>query len=273
MKQDEFFIGWQGELPHRYKGVIRGAIIVIFAVMIAVAAIFSFSENGFIDSVFEYGELTTHEGIIRLKPVPTLQVTSPDESIKEMVLIGAFKFGAMPTILDWEEENGKKLDGKLVELRGTLIYYDDFSLLELTEGSASILSVTESKKSTPSRKELGKKLLTGEIIDVKCFFGAMNPGSGKIHKSCGIRCIDGGIPSGFKTVDDQYYILTLPEHIKGVDLFVYTGQLIQIEGESVQIGEIKYFTPTNSNIKEIAQILPIDSYLAACSSNNGSEIN
>jgi hypothetical protein len=35
--------------------------------------------------------------------------------------------------------------------------------------------------------------LTGEIIDPKCYFGAMNPGSGKPHLSCAVRCIDGGI--------------------------------------------------------------------------------
>ncbi len=40
---------------------------------------------------------------------------------------------------------------------------------------------------------LGMQTLSGEIIDPKCYFGAMNPGQGKPHISCAARCISGGI--------------------------------------------------------------------------------
>lgn len=36
-------------------------------------------------------------------------------------------------------------------------------------------------------------VISGEIIDPKCYFGAMNPGQGKPHLSCAVRCISGGI--------------------------------------------------------------------------------
>src|SRR5204863_10220660 len=48
---------------------------------------------------------------------------------------------------------------------------------------------------------LGSVSLTGEIVDTKCHFGVMNPGSGKVHRDCAVRCISGGIPPGLLVRD------------------------------------------------------------------------
>ena len=37
----------------------------------------------------------------------------------------------------------------------------------------------------------------GEVIDGKCFLGAMKPGDGFAHRSCAILCIKGGLPPMF----------------------------------------------------------------------------
>ena len=62
---------------------------------------------------------------------------------------------------------------------------------------------------------LGGATLAGEIIDPKCYFGAMKPGEGKIHKACATLCLRGGIPPMFMTTDEQgrhvYYLLTKPD--------------------------------------------------------------
>ena len=44
---------------------------------------------------------------------------------------------------------------------------------------------------------LGRHRLRGEIIDSKCFLGAMRPGQGKVHKACATLCLMGGIPPMF----------------------------------------------------------------------------
>ena len=41
---------------------------------------------------------------------------------------------------------------------------------------------------------LGRGTFVGEIVDSKCHFGVMNPGTAKPHRACAIRCISGGIP-------------------------------------------------------------------------------
>jgi hypothetical protein len=48
---------------------------------------------------------------------------------------------------------------------------------------------------------LGSVSLAGEIVDTKCHFGVMNPGSGKVHRDCAVRCISGGIPPGLLVRD------------------------------------------------------------------------
>ena len=49
--------------------------------------------------------------------------------------------------------------------------------------------------------DLGEVQLTGEVVDSKCYFGVMNPGNGKVHRDCAVRCISGGIPPAFLVRD------------------------------------------------------------------------
>jgi hypothetical protein len=45
--------------------------------------------------------------------------------------------------------------------------------------------------------DLGDAVMTGEILDAKCWFGAMRPGHGKTHKACAALCARGGLPLAF----------------------------------------------------------------------------
>jgi hypothetical protein len=51
--------------------------------------------------------------------------------------------------------------------------------------------------------------LTGEIVDSKCYFGVMNPGAGKVHRDCAVRCISGVIPPAFLVQDSSGNTITL----------------------------------------------------------------
>jgi hypothetical protein len=48
---------------------------------------------------------------------------------------------------------------------------------------------------------LGEFDLVGEIVDRKCYLGNMNPGNGKVHRDCAVRCLSGGILPVFATND------------------------------------------------------------------------
>jgi len=49
----------------------------------------------------------------------------------------------------------------------------------------------------PVAIEFGQLSLVGEIVDSKCFTGAMNPGRYKQHRACAAICLAGGIPPIF----------------------------------------------------------------------------
>ncbi len=50
---------------------------------------------------------------------------------------------------------------------------------------------------------LGTFRLKGEIVDSKCYLGAMRPGRGKVHLACASLCIMGGIPPMFVVHGEQ----------------------------------------------------------------------
>jgi len=58
-------------------------------------------------------------------------------------------------------------------------------------------------------QNLGEVQFTGEIVDSRCYFGVMNPGAGKVHRDCAVRCISGGIPPAFLVRDSSGNIVTL----------------------------------------------------------------
>ncbi len=61
----------------------------------------------------------------------------------------------------------------------------------------------------PPVVELGRTELTGEIVDTKCYFGVMNPGSGKVHRDCAARCLSGGIPPALLVRDAAGQTMTV----------------------------------------------------------------
>lgn len=70
-------------------------------------------------------------------------------------------------------------------------------MIELVPGSIS--ETGEAAGFTPAPQNLGEFTIQGEIVDSKCFLAVINPGEGKVHRDCAVRCISGGIPPGFVT--------------------------------------------------------------------------
>ncbi len=187
---DDFYIGYQDKPPKRISRFIKWVVLGVFILLIGIAVLLIKSQRGFNNHEFEFGKLTEVSGLLTIKPVPML--TTSDESI---LLIDYGKFGAEKTLYDLFEDNLN--DKRNVKLLGTLIKGDGRTLLELTKGKESILEVNTSNESL-TVDTLGQVVLSGEIIDPKCYFGVMKPGEGKIHRSCAIRCISGGIPPVLK---------------------------------------------------------------------------
>lgn len=87
-------------------------------------------------------------------------------------------------------------------------------------------------------------MLAGEILDAKCWFGAMRPGYGKTHKSCAALCARGGLPLAFCQVGDcangAQALLFLNEHGQAFDrtILPLVADPVLVEGRLIAAGDV-----------------------------------
>jgi len=188
----EFYVGYLPKAPSGIARKMKIVIIVLFVAATTCAIGFGALQRTYARSFFESGKERTFEGVIEAGPYPTL-LSSPnvEANASRYLLVANGKYGA-DTQVD-------AYIGKRVRLRGRLIYRDDQKMITLTAGSISALGDAQQNQVAP--KDLGEFDLVGEIADSKCYLGNMNPGNGKVHRDCAVRCLSGGIPPVFATND------------------------------------------------------------------------
>lgn len=191
---NEFYVGYLPKAPIGIARRIRALVVFLLVFVAVLAIVFAGVQRTFAPSVFEFGKVGTFEGTIEKSPYPTLMVAdlgSAQPNFLRYLLVAEGKHGADAQVA--------RFAGKTVKLRGTRIYRDNQTMIELVSGSISV--VRDSKQPEQAAKELGTFELTGEIVDSKCYLGVMNPGNGKVHRDCAVRCLSGGIPPIFATND------------------------------------------------------------------------
>ena len=240
MQRDKIYIGWQDEMPEKNKKALRKLLIPIFVLIPVLVFIIVYFTKPFNTHAFELGNVMTFTGIYYSQPMPVLVLDEGQSPIKgqnHALLVGYGKNGAGTFINPMEKEKGA-LNGRRVKLSGTLIYGDGRVLLELTDRDNSVLEVYEMAISTEVDYYKGNKVLEGEILDPKCWFGVMKPGEGKVHKSCAIRCISGGIPPVLRVDVDgknEYYVLANKSKLLNQDVLPFVAEPVSVQGEVEQI--------------------------------------
>ncbi len=188
MNGDGFFIGYTGAVPDSHRGRVRAFVLAALLAGPLVAAAAALAQSRVDEGVYEYGVLRDFEGVIVEEPVPHL-VTGPGEAA---LLVGFGKSG-LPDFA-----RGHR--GKRVAFRGSLIERRGRRMIEVNDpGSFRVLGEAEAAAPIAA----GRATIIGELLDTKCFFGAMRPAVGKVHRACAIRCLGAGIPAGVRVVDPQ----------------------------------------------------------------------
>ena len=213
----EFYIGWMPQAPDGFAKHVRKVIMVLLILVVIAGIVLSLQQKKFSTSNFEFGQLTEVKGIYQKFPVPSLKVMTKQDAFGHssyitMPLVGYGKFGAEGVMADLEKEKNISLDKKEITLKGSLIYNDGKTLLQVDKNDAPLIAVnTNVTQPVNETKELGTVQLTGEILDPKCYFGVMKPGHGKPHRDCAIRCIAGGMSPVFWVHNEKgetsYYLL------------------------------------------------------------------
>lgn len=214
--KDDFYIGWEPKMAQTSKRPVTLAIGLVALVVIGLTFGVVHYQKPFNDHAFEYGSLTTIEGTYYDHPIPMVVADTnqlPLAYSPNILLVGYGKFGAKGIMESYASDIGN-MNGAKITIQGTLIFGDGRTLLELTQKEKSILQVEQGPVVSKTSHILSEsEIYIGEILDPKCYFGVMKPGEGKIHKSCAIRCISGGIPPVLRVKDDYYIFLVLMDRL------------------------------------------------------------
>ena len=250
---EDYYIGWRDELPPGYSAFYRKLLLALALLLPMLTLVVVLFQRPFNNHQFILGQVEEFTGVYHAVPVPFLVIDDadfPEGIARQTLLVGFGKFGATSTMRDIQAMTGR-LDGKRLKLAGTLIYGDGHAVLELTNGTESLIEVVDDQRvAALTGSSNGALQARGEVLDPKCFFGVMKPGEGKIHKSCAIRCISGGIPPVFRTpagpaledgdTEYDYYILMDWEgYPLREEILPYVGQDVTISGQARQLGDWK----------------------------------
>ncbi len=208
-ERDPFFIGWN-PMPRSYARFLAPVAFVLLVALAAGGAVLAWGQRSPGPGVWD-DDLTTFTGVVYAEPYAMIRV--PGESgapPRTMLLVAEGKFGA--------KERVKPHDGKPVRVRGTLLSRGGWQMLELADGddglrAAELPEAEQAVLRRPVAKSLGAVTLRGEIVDSKCYLGAMKPGGGRTHKGCAVLCLKGGVPPVFVSRDegDALYLLANAE--------------------------------------------------------------
>lgn len=263
---NEFYIGWLPAAPDGISKHIRKVVIVLGILVMVGGTMLSLLQRKFSTANFEFGQLTAIKGIYYQFPVPSLKVMSSGNALGHSTyitipLVGYGKFGAEGLISDLEKERKISLNEKLVTFKGTLLYSDGKTLLQIDKNDSPLVAITD-----PARRylaseiqELGTIQLNGEILDPKCYFGVMKPGHGKPHRDCAIRCIAGGISPVFwvrngKGEADYYLILDENGQKMNAELKGHIGEPVSLSARAVKFNDWIILYANKKSIKRASKL-------------------
>src|SRR6188508_1402826 len=257
MDQQDFYIGWMSKAPKSFAKHVKKVLLILLPVALIVAYLLSTSQKKFSTASFEFGKLTEVKGIYYNNPVPILKVFDKNNLSMSFLLVGYGKHGAETAIMELEKEKGVSLNGKEVTLKGTLIYGDGKTLLQVDKNDNPIVNIGAESNLQLQQKDLGTQTIRGEIVDPKCYFGVMKPGEGKAHRDCAIRCILGGIPPVLHVQNEKgesnYYLIVGPNGEKINEAVQdIVAEPVSIEARVVQQDDWVILYTDKKNIKRIS---------------------
>ena len=227
---------WDKVLPNQNKKTQRLGLIAVFLLLpVLILGIVLFG-NPFNYHPLKFGEMEEFHGVYFSQPRPMLIIDpayQTEELSPEALLIGYQEVGVESILTEIKNKMGA-INGKRVRLRGRAARGDGKIIIELTEHENAFLYV-ERDLTYPNRQTSPKPtVLSGEILDPKCWFAAVKPAEGKVHVDCTTTAIRTGTPPLLK-VDyngkNVYYIIDINKEDSLDSLLTFIAQPVQISGQ------------------------------------------
>ncbi len=186
--EKNFFVGYHDRLPKtdRRTMIITGAAALVGAAVFGAKLAVHQQARG--SGQWDQGKIVDLTGMVEQSPYPVLRTASLDGQMRSVSLVCSNKCGVAAQLAEFE--------GQPVWVRGTVISRGRHRMLAVVS-NAEWVGPAQGVTHPPKVQEeyLGRAALNGEILDAKCWTGAMRPSSGKTHKACASLCIRmGGTP-------------------------------------------------------------------------------
>lgn len=241
-RDEGFFIGWAGT-PKPDRRFLLGASLGLLALSGAGAALLGRSHAPVGTGSWNMSDVRTFRGMLVREPYPMLRTSALGDAPRTAFLVTSGKTGVQRRL-------GEMADGP-VEVKGSLIQRGVNAMIAAIDGDDWIVpgpNREDPRLADWPERDLGEALLVGEILDAKCWFGAMRPGSGNVHKSCAALCVRGGLPPAFCSggvmcgeASQAPLLLRADGGAHGEDLLALVADPVRGIGRLVSVGDVTQF--------------------------------
>ena len=190
-RDNDFFVGWSEEAPKADRRFLLGAGVVLLAGAALGGAAFGSRQAPPGPGAWDQAAIADRQGLLIADPYPAL-ISETSSGIQTAFLGSNGKLG-IKSLLPAD------LIGAPAIVRGSVMQRGSRSMIAIADAPDAIRLPSPGfiAPAPPSEVDQGEVMLTGEILDAKCWFGAMRPGWGKTHKACAALCAQGGLPLAF----------------------------------------------------------------------------
>lgn len=184
-ERDDFYVGYL-PTPASHRAFLRRAVPAILWTMVAVCGLALAFLKPAPPARWDAGHLVSLQGMVRAAPYPLIELRGEDQRLETVLLTGVGKRGAFVA---------ENFADRYCVVRGYALQRDGRRVLELMDGHEAMIRPADQSGAweRPEPLPLGRAEFRGEILDSKCWHGAMRPGEGRAHKACATLCVRGGI--------------------------------------------------------------------------------
>lgn len=248
---DPFFVGWSSDAPDVDRRFMLGAALGLTLAGIGAAHLLATRQNSPGSGQWRQSAVRDWVGLLVRDPYPMLRMHDASGGRRTAFLATTGKRGVAPP----------PDIGGAVTVRASAITRGRNMMLAAIDGPGWIApaAVDVAALQDWPVQPMGNAALVGEILDAKCWFGAMKPGFGQTHKSCAAVCARGGLPLAFCTPggalcgDSEATLLFVDEAGRphGRALAPYVADPVSVTGRIVRIGDITQFRAARQDIRRI----------------------
>ena len=249
MKQeDAFFVGWSADTPKVDRRFMLAGALTLIAGGAAIGAGLGSNTASTGEGLWAMGGTRSLRGLLTARPYPSLFTQDLDGTVRTVFLATTGK--TAPPI-------DRGMMETWVAVTGTLITRGQNTMMAVSSIAPSSTRISPVQFNAPIPVDRGPVLLVGEILDAKCWFGAMRPGYGKTHKSCAALCARGGLPLAFCQLGACGDGVAAPLFLDsdgqafGHSILPLVADPVSVQGRLVEIGDVMQVHARLSDIRRL----------------------